>query len=62
MMQANRDYGVRVIRAFDFWSVGDIFFPTGLHRSHLIDCGYVEPVKPPAEHTKADKRREAKPK
>lgn len=35
---------VRVILAFESYSVGQILEPTGVWRDHLIRCGYVEPV------------------
>lgn len=47
-MMASQDYGVRVIVAYDSFSVGDVLFPDGMFRSHLLDRGLVERVKPPA--------------
>ncbi len=48
MMEAARDYGVRIVRAYGEYSVGQIIFPTGLMRSHLVGGGWCEPVKPQA--------------
>lgn len=54
MMEAARDYGVRVIRAYQDYRVGQIIFPPGLLRSHLLDAHFVERVE-------SDENRAAKP-
>ena len=40
---------LRVIVAFDFYSVGDEIEPTGVYYDHLVTQGYCEPVKVRAE-------------
>ena len=46
MLTADRDYGVRVIRAYEHRRVGQIFFPPGILRQRLIQAGFVEAVAP----------------
>lgn len=64
MMQAGKDYGVRVIRAYGFLSVGQIIFPlSGVEREMLLMTKCVEEVKPPEEPVVAapEKPKAAKP-
>jgi hypothetical protein len=49
MLTAGKDYGVRVILAYEHRKVGDKFFPPGVLREMLIRRGLVEPVQPPEE-------------
>lgn len=52
MTDEAKDLGVRVILAFEFYSVGKVIFPPGGVRSTLIARGFVEPVKPAQEKRK----------
>jgi hypothetical protein len=47
MMTAGKDYGVKVLVAFGFNSVGQVIYPTGVVRQHLVEAGFCEPVAPP---------------
>lgn len=47
MMTAGKDYGVRVVRAYQQFSVGAVIFPTGVLRQRLIQMGFAVPVEAP---------------
>lgn len=47
MMIAGKDYGVRIIRAYQQFSVGAVIFPTGMLRQRLIQTGFAVPEEPP---------------
>lgn len=49
MMRAGKDYGVRVITAYENKRVGQVIYPPGLLRDALVRTGRVERIKPPAE-------------
>ncbi len=49
-MLDEEDYGVRVVRAFDQFSVGRVIKPYGAHRQALIRGKWVEVIEPPAEN------------
>lgn len=59
MMEAGKDYGVRVIRAFSQFSVGRIIFPPGTQRERLLRGNMVEVVKAP-EPAPEQKRKAAR--
>jgi len=46
MMRAERDYGVRIIRPYDNFSVGQVVFPFAADRARLIKNGFAEKVEP----------------
>jgi hypothetical protein len=48
MMQAGKDYGVRVIRPFQQFQTGFVMFPAAIYRNALLAHGWVEEVKPEA--------------
>lgn len=48
MLDADRDYGVRVIRAFENKRVGQTLFPPAMLRGALLKRGFVERIMPPA--------------
>lgn len=52
MMEAGIDYGVRVIRAYGPFAVGQVIYPTGVQREVLLAAKKVEAVEPPAETTR----------
>lgn len=60
MMEAGNDYGVRIIRAFGQFSVGNVIFPPGTQRSDLIRRGMVELVKAPSAAPEPPKRKAAR--
>ena len=37
----------RVIRVYGFYKLGDIIYPTGITRCHLLSGGWIEPVAEP---------------
>lgn len=45
MLTADRDYGVRVIRAYENKRVGQVLYPPGLLRDALVRRGFVERIK-----------------
>lgn len=47
MMRPRKDYGVRVIAAWDHFRVGQIIFPNALYRDALLRTKRVEIVGPP---------------
>jgi hypothetical protein len=54
MMRPGIDYGVRVLNAFGNFRVGQRFYPPALYRDKLVQCGFVERVKAPAEEPSCD--------
>ena len=52
MMQAGRDYGVRVVRPFLQFREGFVMFPNALYREKLLRGKWVEEVKPEADEPK----------
>lgn len=44
MMQASKDYGVRVIRPFGQFNTGFVMFPSAIYRDALLKQGWVERV------------------
>jgi hypothetical protein len=40
-MIAEKDYGVEVIRAYEFKRVGQVIYPTGLDARPIVRCGFV---------------------
>lgn len=49
MMQAGKDYGVRVITAYDNRRIGQVFYPPGLLRDALVRSGRVERCQAPTD-------------
>jgi predicted DNA-binding transcriptional regulator len=47
MLQAGKDYGVRVVRAYENRRVGQVFYPPGLLRDKLVQQGWVERIPSP---------------
>jgi hypothetical protein len=41
MMISGKDYGVEVIRAYEFKRVGQVIYPASLMRDRLVRCGFV---------------------
>lgn len=41
-MMQSKDYGVEVIRAYEFKRVGQVIYPTGILRERLIKCRFVK--------------------
>lgn len=46
MMTASKDYGVRVLMAYENKRVGQVIFPYGVERQLLLQRGIVESVAP----------------
>lgn len=49
----------RIVRAYGFYSVGDIIEPTGMQRDALLNGGFIEPVKANQETAAAPETRDA---
>lgn len=45
MMQAGKDYGVRVVKPFQQFNSGFVMFPNAIYREQLLKGGWVEEVK-----------------
>lgn len=52
MMQAGKDYGVRVMRPFLQFQPGFVIFPPAMYREKLLHGKWVEEVTPPTEEQK----------
>jgi hypothetical protein len=62
MMQAETDYGVRVIKPFAQFNTGFIMYPTAIYRDALLKRGWVEEVKrPPSDDNSAKATNRNKP-
>lgn len=59
MMQAGKDYGVRVMRPFLQFQEGFVMFPNALYREKLLKGKWVEEVKPEVEEPKKGFRQKA---
>lgn len=53
MLTAGKDYGVRVITAYENRRVGQVFFPPALLRDALVRRKFVERVQAPPEAEQA---------
>lgn len=47
MMMAGKDYGVEVIRAYEFKRVGQVIYPPALMRDRLVGAGFVRRIRGP---------------
>lgn len=56
MMVAGKDYGVRIVRAYQQFSVGAVIFPTGVLRQRLVQGGFAVPEEPAASSQPAAAR------
>lgn len=54
MMRAGKDYGVEVIRAYQFKRVGQVIYPNGVERDRLVQCGFVKRRKAEPEAVKRE--------
>jgi hypothetical protein len=45
---SSKDYGVEVIRAYEFKRVGQVIFPPALMRDRLVNAGFVRRLAPEA--------------
>jgi hypothetical protein len=57
-MMRSKDYGVEVIRAYEFKRVGQVIFPPALMRDRLVNAGFVRRVAAPVVRVGADIVRE----
>jgi len=55
MMAADKDYGVRVITAYEDKVVGQVIYPPGMLRDVLVQRRFVERIKPVEEKRRAAK-------
>jgi hypothetical protein len=51
---SSKDYGVEVIRAYEFKRVGQVIFPTALMRDRLVNAGFVRRVVEPVARVAAE--------
>lgn len=49
MTRAGKDYGVEVIRAYQFKRVGQVIYPAGAERDRLVQSGFVKRRKAETE-------------
>jgi hypothetical protein len=51
---SSKDYGVEVIRAYEFKRVGQVIFPPALMRDRLVNGGFVRRVVAPVARVESE--------